>query len=125
MFLKQTLAPSQELKDKLGGLEPEEVFRIAAPCAGSNCGHHDAETKRCSLVRKVVEQVAPVYDDYATCGIRATCVWWAEEGVAACLRCPQIVTNNKLQSAEITRAATLRHKAPAAPAEPVPLEEAQ
>ncbi len=107
LFLKQVIAPSKELEDKLGGRPPEQVLRIAAPCAGAQCGHHDASINGCGLVGKIVQHVDPVVDVYATCGIRPTCVWWAQEGVQACLRCPQIVTNNRMQSEQVVRAATL------------------
>lgn len=104
MFLKQLLVPSKELEAKLGDVTPEEVYRVAAPCSGSKCGHHNADTKGCKLVEKIVDTVAPVVDDYAVCLIRANCVWWEQEGVNACLRCPQIATNNRWRSKEITRA---------------------
>ncbi|MES2297643.1 MAG: nitrogen fixation protein [Pseudomonadota bacterium] len=107
LFLKQMIAPSKELADRLGGVAPEEVFRVAAPCAGSGCGHHDASAQRCNLVGKIVQDAAPVVDDYSVCPIRATCLWWAQEGPNACLRCPQIATRNRLLGEELTRAATL------------------
>jgi hypothetical protein len=28
------------------------------------------------------------------CAIRSQCQWWHQEGVSACLRCPQVLTNN-------------------------------
>jgi hypothetical protein len=105
MFLKQILVPTPELKSKLGDVAPEEVFRIAAPCKGSGCQHHNAGTQGCNLATNIVQQVEQVYDQWATCGIRANCVWWMQEGVKACVRCPQIATRNKLPSEEVRRAA--------------------
>ncbi len=107
LFLKQLLPASKELEDKLRGAAPEEVYRTAAPCAGSACGHHDNEQQKCSLVTKIVQNVDQAVDDYATCAIRATCVWWAQEGTKACVRCPQIATRNKVQSEQVSRSATL------------------
>ena len=105
LFLKQLLPPSRELKEKLGGTAPEQVFRIAAPCAGAGCGHHNAVSKSCNLVGSLVQHVDQAYDDYAVCGIRSQCVWWAQEGVNACVRCPQIATRNFLPSEQVARAA--------------------
>lgn len=104
-FLKQMLAPSKELENKLNGALPEEVFRVAAPCAGSACGHHDDSTQKCSLVQKIVVGVEPVVDAYAVCLIRSSCVWWAQEGVKACVRCPSIATRNRLPGEQIALAA--------------------
>lgn len=104
MFLKQLIPPSKELEAKLGGVRPDEVFRVAAPCAGSGCRHHNETTQACNLVSNIVEQLDPVYDAYATCAIRATCMWWAQEGVKACVRCPQIATLNHVPGARVARA---------------------
>lgn len=106
MFLKQMLVPSPQLEAKLGDVAPEEVFRIAAPCRGSGCQHHDAVTRNCNLAKNIVQQVDQVYDQWATCGIRHSCVWWTQEGVKACVRCPQIATRNNVLSDEVRRAAT-------------------
>ncbi|MBC7453011.1 MAG: nitrogen fixation protein [Massilia sp.] len=107
LFLKQMLAPSKALADKLGGVAPSEVFRVAAPCAGAGCGHHNHESKGCNLAANIVQNVEPVIDDYATCGIRATCLWWAQEGLKACVRCPQIATRNLMASEQLVRSATI------------------
>lgn len=105
MFLKTLLTPSKELESKLGDVSPDQVFRVAAPCAGTGCGHHNAETKRCSLVEKIVEGVDAVVDHYAVCRIRATCLWWDQEGVKACVRCPQIATRNIITGEQLAKAA--------------------
>ena len=104
MFLKQMMAPTPALEAKLGGVEPEEVFRVAAPCAGAGCQHHDAATQGCTLATNIVRHADQVQDQWATCGIRATCVWWTQEGSEACVRCPQIATRNQLAGEEIRRA---------------------
>jgi len=106
IFLKQVVAPSKELEQKLGGHAPEAVLRIASPCDAS-CGHHNSATHGCNLVGKIVEHVAPAYQDHSACAIRAHCVWWSQEGFKACLRCPEVVTNNRVQSEQITRATSL------------------
>ncbi|NCS45084.1 MAG: nitrogen fixation protein, partial [Microcystis aeruginosa BS11-05] len=35
-----------------------------------------------------------VTDILPPCRIRQNCRWWLQEGKAACLRCPQVVTDN-------------------------------
>lgn len=103
MYLRQMQPPSEELKARLGDVSPAEVFRVAAPCANGGCSHHDGATHSCTLVTRVVRELDPVADDYATCGIRATCVWWAQEGIKACVRCPQIATRNQVPGEKALR----------------------
>src|SRR5262245_21243260 len=73
-------------------VEPTEVFRFAAPCAGSRCQHFDG--KDCRLVKKIVRLIPAVVDFLPPCRLRPTCRWWQQEGRAACLRCPLIVTKD-------------------------------
>ena len=74
----------------LGALDPTRVFRFSAPCEETRCSQFAGG--RCSLAQRIVEQLAPVVDAAPPCRIRDTCRWHAEEGVAACRRCPQIST---------------------------------
>jgi hypothetical protein len=71
-------------------VHPTEVFRIAAPCAGTACQHFDGAN--CTLVTRTVQLLPPVSSDAPPCAIRQTCRWWMQEGKQACVRCPQIVT---------------------------------
>ncbi|HET8705144.1 MAG TPA: hypothetical protein VFM46_02485 [Pseudomonadales bacterium] len=75
-------------------VEPAEVFRFAAPCACSGCGHYSAEQSSCKLAEKTVRWVEPVTQRLPVCGIRAECRWWQQEGREACMRCPQVVTHH-------------------------------
>jgi hypothetical protein len=106
LYLKQMQAPSEELRSRLGDVDPSEVFRVAAPCSKSACSHHDGASSSCTLVTRVVKELDPVVDSYATCGIRASCVWWAQEGVKACVRCPQITTHSKVPGEKALRVLT-------------------
>lgn len=115
LYLKQSVWPSAELKATLNGVAPEEVFRIAAPCAGTGCGHHDRTRNACSLIEKIVDGVQPVVDAINVCTIRPSCVWWAQEGSKACLRCPQISTMNRMPSPEVASASALSASAPSVP----------
>ncbi len=84
-------------------VKPTEIFRFAAPCAGSRCMHFDGS--KCRLATKTVELVPVVVDVLPLCRIRAQCRWWRQEGNAACMRCPFIVTENYQPSEEVRQAA--------------------
>jgi len=71
-------------------VSPTEVFRFAAPCAGSACVHFDGAN--CRLATRVVELLPSVVDSLPPCRIRPQCRWWQQEGRAACLRCPGVVS---------------------------------
>ena len=71
-------------------VQPSEVFRFAATCARSACQHYDGS--RCQLARRTAQRLEPVTTALPPCPIRPQCQWWQQEGKAACLRCPQIVT---------------------------------
>ncbi len=67
-----------------------QVLRIAADCAQDACRHfHD---DACHLVRRVVDLLPEVVAELPACNIRRDCRWWAQEGAAACHRCPGVVT---------------------------------
>ena len=84
-------------------VSPNEVFRIAAPCAGRACLHFDGSS--CGLVTKIVQLVQPVVAGVPPCVLRPECRWWQQEGKAACLRCPQVVTLTLDPSAPMREAA--------------------
>jgi hypothetical protein len=69
---------------------PAEVLRIAAPCMGSGCMHFDGAT--CQLAARVTSMLNPVVSGLPRCAIRPHCRWFRQEGRAACIRCPQVVT---------------------------------
>lgn len=75
---------------QLGEIAPTEVFRFAATCEQSRCCHFDGA--KCALAGRIVKQLPEVVDSLPACQIRPTCRWFAEQGAAACRRCPQIVT---------------------------------
>lgn len=103
------LEASQPITDELIQLakpvSADEVFRFAAPCACSNCGHFDNEQSRCRLAQKIVRWVPMVSESLPVCSIRAHCRWWQQEGRQACMRCPQVVTRNHHPSAAMRDAA--------------------
>jgi hypothetical protein len=91
-YFKQARSPIESI-DKLNGrVTPEEVFRIAAPCAEKSCQHFDGQD--CRLVMRVVEKLPVVAENLPPCAIRRECRWWLQEGGSACMRCPQVITDN-------------------------------
>ena len=56
-YLDQAQPVTQEILDLAGPVAPAEVFRFAAPCAGSACGHYDGEEHKCRLAEKTVRWV--------------------------------------------------------------------
>jgi hypothetical protein len=71
-------------------LKPTGVFRLGATCAEHKCPHFDGAD--CRLATRVVKMLPPVVDSLPPCTIRKECRWFAQEGAAACMRCPEITT---------------------------------
>ena len=101
--LAKPLAVSPEILALSGPVNPTEVFRFSAPCAECACKHF--QEGECSLVGRIVRNLPMVSDRLRPCAIRPTCRWFAQEGRAACLRCPQIVTETYDASDEYREAA--------------------
>ncbi|PSB27520.1 nitrogen fixation protein [Chlorogloea sp. CCALA 695] len=91
-YLKQPLPVTDELMAKASPVTPTEIFRTAAPCATKGCHHFDG--KDCRLAQRIVEQLPTVVEELPPCSIRRDCRWWQQEGKAACMRCPQAITDN-------------------------------
>ena len=90
-YLKKPLPITDELIKQVEPVTPTEVFRIASPCATKGCQHFDG--KNCRLVMRTVEKMPVVTEELPPCAIRRDCRWWKQEGKAACMRCPQVVTD--------------------------------
>lgn len=101
------LVEPQPVTDELLALSapvaPTEVFRFAAPCAGSACQHFDGSN--CRLAKKIVQLLPKVMTGLPPCRLRPDCRWWQQEGKAACMRCPQIVTETYHPSEQLQQAA--------------------
>jgi len=101
------LVEPQPVTDELLALSdpvaPTEVFRFAAPCAGSACQHFDSSN--CRLAMKIVQLLPEVVAELPPCRLRSNCRWWQQEGKAACMRCPQVVTENYHPSEQLLQAA--------------------
>ena len=89
-YLRADAVVTRAMLAKLGPTDPKHVFRFAATCEEARCAHYDG--RRCTLAQRIVEKLDPVVDALPSCLIRPTCRWYAEQGGAACHRCPQVVT---------------------------------
>ncbi len=103
-YLEQTIPSSEGTQALPQGVKPIEVFRIAATCVESSCRHFDG--KDCQLVARIVQILPAAADGLPACRVRRDCRWYAQEGKPACLRCPQVVTQNYSPNEEMVRAAT-------------------
>ncbi len=101
------LAEPQPVTDELLALAepvaPTEIFRFAASCAQKECQHFDGSN--CRLAQRIVEGLPTVVEALPPCQIRSSCRWWQQEGKAACMRCPQIVTDTYAYSEKLRQAA--------------------
>ena len=84
-------------------LKPTEVFRFAAYCEENKCRHFDGS--HCQLATRIVQILPAVTDGLPPCLIRAECRWFQQEGKAACMRCPQVVTESYEPDEDFKRAA--------------------
>ena len=102
-YLEQPQPVTDELMALAGSVTPTEVFRTAAPCATEKCQHFDG--KDCRLATRVVKSLPAVVEELPPCSIRRNCRWWQQEGKAACMRCPQVITDNYNPSKQIRQVA--------------------
>lgn len=89
-YLTEAQPVTPDILDASGAVRPTQVMRVASPCMGGSCVHYDGSD--CKLVSRVVQMLDPVVAGLPRCAIRPTCRWFRQEGRAACLRCPQVVT---------------------------------
>jgi hypothetical protein len=90
-YLTEAVPLTPEVLALSGSDQPPEVLRIAAPCMHGGCLHHEAGA--CALGARIARMLDPVVSSLPRCAIRPHCRWFAEQGPAACVRCPQVVTN--------------------------------
>lgn len=103
VYLKQPLPITDELIAKASPVTPTEIFRTAASCVELGCQHFDG--KDCRLAMRIVDKMPAVVEGLPSCSIRRDCRWWQQEGKAACMRCPQIITDNYSASEQLRQAA--------------------
>lgn len=103
-WLERPLPVTPELLAMTEGVEPERIFRIAAACQESACTHWNGT--QCKLAKRIVKILPAVTDTLPPCHLRATCRWFGQEGRAACMRCPQVITHTYDPPEKIAEAAT-------------------
>jgi hypothetical protein len=91
-YLTEPQPATDEVLGLAGAVKPTEIFRIAAPCAESACTHFDGAN--CRLAQRIVQGLPVASAGLAPCKIRPRCRWWRQEGKAACLRCPEVITES-------------------------------
>jgi hypothetical protein len=104
IYLDETTPATGDVLALAGPVKPIEVFRIAATCVESACRHFDG--KDCQLAARIVQILPAVTEALPACRIRQDCRWFEQEGRSACLRCPQVITQNYTPSEKMVRAAT-------------------
>lgn len=92
-YLDEPAPVTEDLLALAGGASPTEVFRFAAPCISKGCSHFDGES--CRLATRIVKGLPQAVDEPPDCALRAACRWWTQEGDAACLRCPMVVSESR------------------------------
>lgn len=102
-YLQKAQPVTAELLQLAAPIAPPEVFRFAASCLHGGCVHFQSNS--CTLASRIVKLLPEVVEKLPRCAIRASCRWWQQEGVAACRRCPQLVTDNYNPSREMRQAA--------------------
>lgn len=91
-YLDEPVAATPEILELAAPVAVSEVFRLSARCEEKRCTHFDGS--RCQLAVRIAKMLPEVVDSLPPCNIRRDCRWFRQEGRAACLRCPQIVTGN-------------------------------
>ena len=89
-YLSETVPVTDALLALSGPVNPDEIFRFGAPCAGDGCMHFDGCD--CRLAKKLVQLVPVASESLPACSLRPGCRWGRQEGRAACMLCPQGVT---------------------------------
>jgi hypothetical protein len=92
-YLDVPLPITDELLGAIAPAKASEVFRVASPCIEYACKHFDGAD--CQLGKRIATMLDPVVAALPRCGIRPRCRWFRQEGPAACLRCPQVATEQR------------------------------
>ena len=102
-YLNARLPAGDDLLARAAPARPTQVFRLSGTCETRKCQHFDG--KDCQLAVRIVARLPEVVSSLPPCNIRRTCRWFAQEGGAACLRCPQISTTDDGSNAELAAVA--------------------
>jgi hypothetical protein len=89
-YLTETQPITDQVISLAGSAAPHEVLRVAAHCIEGLCPHWNGHG--CRLATRVATMLPPAVSAMPRCAIRPICLWFKQEGAAACLRCPQVAT---------------------------------
>ena len=92
-YLTETIPVTPDLLAHSGKADAAEVLRVAAPCMNGGC--RNFEHGACGLAGRIARMLDPVVGALSRCAIRPVCRWFREQGPAACVRCPQVVTHSR------------------------------
>ena len=111
-YLDQPMAATPEMLELAAPVAVSEIFRLSARCEEQKCMHFDGS--KCQLAVRIATLLPEAVDTLPACNIRSDCRWFRQEGRAACLRCPQIVTGNAEADDLLRRVAGMPHPGGAA-----------
>jgi len=89
-YLNEAVPATPGTLELAAPLDVSQVFRLSARCEEKKCTHFDGS--HCQLAVRIARLLPEVVDHLPPCNIRPDCRWFRQEGRAACMRCPQIVT---------------------------------
>lgn len=89
-YLDEPMPSTPDILALAAPLGVDQVFRLSARCEEKKCTHFDGHD--CQLAVRIAKMLPEVVDYLPACNIRPDCRWFRQEGRAACVRCPQIVT---------------------------------
>lgn len=101
-YLAKGVDLPEELLATPEGIAPTRVFRFTGTCKEGAC--QQFANGNCQLGKTIDRLLAPVSDNVPACTIRGECRWFAENGSAICLKCPQIVTTLRPTDPELLSA---------------------
>jgi hypothetical protein len=88
-YLPETQPVTEQILDRVGPAG-HQVLRVAAHCIEGACPHWNGQG--CTLATRVATMMPQAVSGMPRCAIRPNCLWFAQEGPSACLRCPQVAT---------------------------------
>jgi hypothetical protein len=92
-YLTEALPATPAFLAAAAPAEPTEVFWAAAPCVERCCKHFDGTN--CRLAARITAILDRAVSALPRCAIRPRCRWCHQKGRAACLRCPQVTTEQR------------------------------
>ena len=77
------------------------AFRFAAPCEKSGCNNWSGSG--CRVAQRLVQILPAVVTELPDCKLRPACRWFRQEGAHACVRCPQVITDDPIFESALRR----------------------